>query len=610
MIRIYRADIDGLRAIAVISVILFHLGFIENGYLGVDVFFVISGYLITGIIYREVIEGKFSILNFYERRIRRIIPLVLITTFTAFVLGLFFMLPDDLENLSQSVISSNFSANNILMRITSADYWAIKNDYKPLMHTWSLGIEEQFYFIYPFLFFFLKGEKSKYILPSLIAITLLSISVFLIKNNVSNKFYFIQYRFFELSIGGISAIYFNNNDSFKKNQSLLFGLLLLLISLLFFPFFIENNELKIILTVFITTSILIVGNFHFQSNKIYKNIISNKIIAGIGKISFSLYMWHQIVFAFARYTKFEVLTPAISAYLIVIILFLSIASYKLIENPFRNKNFMPSRYFYLIISSAFVLTISSSFYVYLVGGIVKNVPELSLEYSLIPEKLNLFNRNDNIQIHYNEKVRKYDKSFSNTKILKVLVIGDSYGRDFSNILFESKFAKTIEVRYFDSQRILTDVTLIKKLEKADQIFISKSGGININFLKNIEQKYNYTINQKKLIVVGIKDFGYNNGIHYNKKKYALIDCNNYRTRMKDGVLKKNMELKTMWEGRYIDLIDLVSDSKNHILVYTPDCKFISQDTKHLTKFGALFYAELLEERLNLILNQYSNLIVQ
>ena len=171
--KIYRKDIDGLRAIAIIPVILFHLGYLANGYLGVDVFFVISGYLITGLVYNEVEENKFSILKFYERRIRRIFPLVLFTTAIAFILGLIFMLPDDLENLCQSVFASNFSANNILMKITSADYWAVKNDYKPLMHTWSLGIEEQFYMLYPLIFFFLKGDKKTFILPLLLFLSVL-----------------------------------------------------------------------------------------------------------------------------------------------------------------------------------------------------------------------------------------------------------------------------------------------------------------------------------------------------------------------------------------------------------------------------------------------------
>ena len=105
---VYRDDIDGLRALAVISVVLFHLGYVSNGYLGVDVFFVISGYLITGIIYRQSVRKSFSLLNFYERRIRRIIPLVLVTSLFAFIMGIFLMLPDDLENLSQAVFASIF----------------------------------------------------------------------------------------------------------------------------------------------------------------------------------------------------------------------------------------------------------------------------------------------------------------------------------------------------------------------------------------------------------------------------------------------------------------------------------------------------------------------
>ena len=163
MTKTYRTDIDGLRAIAVLSVILFHLGYLSNGFLGVDVFFVISGYLITGLVYKEVEHNKFSILRFYERRIRRIVPLVLFTTFTAFAIGMLVMLPNDLENLCQAVIASNLSANNILMFITSADYWALHNDYKPLMHTWSLGIEEQFYLLYPVILFFLKGDRKRFI---------------------------------------------------------------------------------------------------------------------------------------------------------------------------------------------------------------------------------------------------------------------------------------------------------------------------------------------------------------------------------------------------------------------------------------------------------------
>ena len=220
----YRNDIDGLRALAVISVVLFHLGYFKNGYLGVDVFFVISGYLITRIIYTESLNNDFSIIRFYERRVRRIIPLVLFTTFVTFVIGLFIMLPSDLEDLSQSIITSNLSVNNILMYITSNDYWGGSNDFKPLLHTWSLGIEEQFYLIYPLIFIFFYGKRIKYILPILTILTLLSILAFSFQDIPSKKFYFLQYRFFELSIGGLASIYFNSSRlNYKSNIKYYFG---------------------------------------------------------------------------------------------------------------------------------------------------------------------------------------------------------------------------------------------------------------------------------------------------------------------------------------------------------------------------------------------------
>lgn len=145
----FRYDIQGLRAIAVIAVIIFHCGFLPNGYLGVDVFLVISGFLITKIIYADFLEDKYTVAVFYERRFRRIIPLVLLTVTVVLILGLLFMLPDDLENLSQSVIATNFFGNNVLQYLTVGDYWDVWNDYKPLLHTWSLGVEEQFYVIFP-----------------------------------------------------------------------------------------------------------------------------------------------------------------------------------------------------------------------------------------------------------------------------------------------------------------------------------------------------------------------------------------------------------------------------------------------------------------------------
>ena len=213
----YRKDIDGLRTISVLAVILFHMGYLPNGYLGVDVFFVISGFLITKIVYGQSLGNNFSIIDFYLRRIRRIIPLVLFICFVVLILGIALMLPGDLKSVSQSIIATNLFSNNILLLLTTADYWNVVNDLKPLMHTWSLGVEEQFYFLYPIVFLLCKGNRSKFILPILVVLTLISFFLFLSSDNESLKFYSIQFRFFELAIGGIGSIFFYGNKA-KSNE--------------------------------------------------------------------------------------------------------------------------------------------------------------------------------------------------------------------------------------------------------------------------------------------------------------------------------------------------------------------------------------------------------
>ena len=600
MNKTYRTDIDGLRAIAIIPVILFHLGYLSNGYLGVDIFFVISGYLITGLVYNEVVENKFSILKFYERRIRRIFPLVLFTTLIAFLLGLIFMLPDDLENLSQSVFASNFSANNILMKITSADYWAVKNDYKPLMHTWSLGIEEQFYLLYPVIFFFLNGDKKKFILPLLIFLTILSLTAFFNSTDVSSKFYFLQYRFFELSIGGICAIYFSKRKGFinsSKSQYILYLLISILVFLLFFNS-IKSNDIKVLTTTILTAGILVLGGLHFENNSLYKVLISNRVFTGIGKISFSLYMWHQIVFAFSRYFLVDVITLNYAITLSIIVLVLSIISYFVIENPFRNRISIKTKPLLIIVSFSFFIITGASLYVYVVGGNIKDVPELGITKSNLPSQLNFFSSESNINIQYNEDIRALDKPFSDnnqgigmkSNKVKVLVLGNSFGRDVANVLLESSFKDTIEVRYSDL-RSKSDDELKSRINNADFIFFGSN-------YPNKELIAKYNIDMHKVWIVGTKDFGNSNGIHYNRK---IENYSNYRTEMKTGVLEENINLKKEWGKRYIDLINLVADSKGKVLVFSPDGKFLSQDTVHFTRFGAMFFARLLDSKLREIM---------
>ncbi|NJB85022.1 peptidoglycan/LPS O-acetylase OafA/YrhL [Lewinella marina] len=593
----YRTDIDGLRALAVVAVILFHLGFLPNGYLGVDVFFVISGYLITSIVYGRSEKGKFSIIDFYERRIRRIIPLLLVVSTIAFLLGLVYMLPDDLENLCQSVVASNVSANNILMYLTSADYWAVKNDYKPLMHTWSLGIEEQFYLVYPFLFYVLSGPRLKYIKHVLIALTAVSLIAFLLQDSVAATFYFIQYRFFELAIGGLGAILFSKVviERYQQGRMLLYGLLAALALILFLPI-VPTNELRVLLTTMITVGILIVGKQYFEGDRLYAALMANPVAAFIGSISFSLYMWHQLIFAFARYAFLEEITPGWAVALTGLTLVMSVITYYGIENPFRDRKVMSTRTVLLFTGGLFLLSTGSAFYVYTIGGIVKDYPQLALYRDQLPDQRNFLSGSDNIHISYNENVWDLDRDFTaGTDRIKTLVVGNSFGRDATNLMLESSMSDSLEVRYAEWKELRERPEMKARLLAADRIILAAQTYIDRDYLTSLEEAHDITIDRDKVWMLGTKDFGYSNGIHYNRTDGGT-DFQNYRTAMKGDVLSINEQLREEWGDRYIDLIALLANDEGRILVFTPDGKFISQDTVHLTRSGARYLAQRLEDR--------------
>ncbi len=600
----YRLDIDGIRAFSVLSVILFHLGYLKNGYLGVDVFFVISGFLITGIVFDEVVNEKFSILKFYERRLRRIFPLVLFATIISLFIGYVVMLPDDFENLCQSIIASNFSANNILMYVTSSDYWAVKNDFKPLMHTWSLGVEEQFYIVFPFVIFCLSGKFKHLIFPVLIFLALISFFLFLIVSNSAAKFYFIQYRFFELSFGGILSMVLRkySHINFAKFKGLSFLFLIAICILLFSSFGIKNDLLVILITVF-SSLLLFFGSFESDGKSFYSLILTNKVFVFLGKISFSLYIWHQISFAFSRYYIFENFTPLISFILVAVTFFFSTLSYFLVENPFRNRDKITNRGLILTVASTFIVINSFAFYFYTNGGVVRDVPQLGILKDNKKVNANLFGKRDNIHISYNENANRFNSDFLEISKKKVLVMGDSYGRDLINILSESNLISKLDLSYFGivSRKIFlnpklkeVNKNLIDRVKAAEIIFIATDvlGAISYNEFNSLCNYY--SIDPKKVVYFGLKDFGNSNGIFYSRIKNGE-DCNMLRGKLKLGVFDNNEKLKAEWGIKYMDVLSFLIDNNQRVTIFTPDCKFISQDTMHLTRFGAIYLAALLED---------------
>lgn len=602
---IYRKDIDGLRALAVISVIIYHLGFLKNGYLGVDIFFVISGFLITKIIYQETLSNNFSLLKFYERRIRRILPLLFSVTFVSVLLGTILLLPQDLVALSKSVIASNFSFNNILMFITSGGYWEATNDFKPLMHTWSLGIEEQFYVLYPLIFMIFRKTWIKYIGILIITVTVLSLLLFLMPGNATSKFFLLQYRFYELSFGGLAAIFISGKV--KRNHISDFSQLtfVILILIILSDGIKLSNELNIIFTTILTIAILLLGEVLNVKNSWYYKIFTHPAITFLGKISFSLYMWHQVIFAFARMTVFREMTLSWALILTFLTFLLSILSYYFIENYFRDKSKIGMKSLLIWLITLLILSSGISLFVISRSGVIRNLPALDIYTNKVSQK-NIFGFGEsNILLTYNKRIDKLHKSFELTKNKKILVIGDSYARDAANILLESSVKNKIEVRFINIQNLYRDKINKELLGAAEFVIFSFDNFESKSIVKKIEDQWNVKLNKNKILFFGTKNFGSNfhSGYDFFQSTHFHRDLRAYYTTINSGTIATNNQLKKEWQNEYIDLISpLQKTGSNQIKLFTPDQKVISFDTAHLTKAGAQFYAKILKEDIVTILN--------
>jgi peptidoglycan/LPS O-acetylase OafA/YrhL len=284
----YRPEIDGLRAIAVICIILFHAGLntFQGGFLGVDIFFVISGYLITKIIHLDLSNNEFKFSQFYKRRIGRILPALLFMVIGTYLASWILFLPGPHKIVGQYAITSLLSGSNILLHIKSQDYFGLENSGNPLFHTWSLGVEEQFYAIVPILMAigYKFGFKSREVG---ITIFLTSITIYFIaKNNQTFNFYMMPTRAWELSLGMIAATI--TNPLKNKNLWTTIGFIFVFLSLAFAN---KNSEFIFLYILFATvgTSLLLI-NCH-QNNGIGR-ALSIKPLSIIGKWSYSLYLWH------------------------------------------------------------------------------------------------------------------------------------------------------------------------------------------------------------------------------------------------------------------------------------------------------------------------------
>ena len=344
----YRSEIDGLRAIAVFPVVFFHAGFelFSGGYVGVDIFFVISGYLITSLILKDINNKDYSLLSFYERRARRILPALFLIFFFISILSFLFLTRSELSSYFKSLISSLFFYSNFFFWKVSP-YFESTADSQLLLHTWSLSIEEQFYIFFPIvlilIYQFLKKRRWLIIfLGTFLSLVICQIAA--LKTGGNLNFYFTLSRGWELGLGALTGyyLYYNGQKNLAANQNFysISGLFLILLSIFFFDRRTLHPSLLTLIPTLGTVLIILYANKKSIINKIF----SSYIFVKIGLVSYSFYLWHQPLLAFGKIYYGE-LTFLFKILLIFISLIFAFMSYTYIEKIFRNRKKINTTFF-------------------------------------------------------------------------------------------------------------------------------------------------------------------------------------------------------------------------------------------------------------------------
>ena len=576
----YRHDLDLLKGLAIIAVVLYHAGWCKSGYLGVDLFLVLNGYLVVPKVMNEIEEGRFRYFSFLEKKIFRLLPLVLLVSGLSLAIGYWGMLPNDFRFLSEETVAASTFMNNVLQAITTQNYWAAIYQ-KVLMHTWFLGVLFQFYVVFPLLMLLVRRQMK----VMLIVLTLLSLLLYLLPvDNIGNKYYLLPYRFFEISIGGVVAI-----RTTKVSTSLKYISLCGLLFMIFFgAFMIGERAMPYNLTggtntireSFLPREVLVLLTVLFAILSCLQNRTENKwsdlachskVIAPLGRMSLSVFLWHQPLFAFYRYFFADELSADVLICLIVVVFLLSVFTYYFIE-----KRITISKVSRLYLILSFVIVNAFALWIYQKGGIVRDIPELDIrEGETDPMFLE----------QYTDRIYQYDHEFSqDNSRKKILVIGNSFARDFANILLESSVADSIQLSYhYDFESCP-----LNRIHQCDRIyFFGWKHEVPEMVWQNLRP-------HAEIWGIGTKNHGTGNGIFYkyrHQKNYYT-----QRTIIKEDYYHVNRLLRDEWQSHYADLLSLTLQPDSTVPVFTPDHHFITYDGRHLTPSGARYYASLMLHR--------------
>lgn len=580
----YRPEIDGLRALAVLPVILSHAGFsaFHGGFVGVDVFFVISGFLITTILLAENAEGRFSILGFYERRARRILPALFLVMACSTALAWWSLLPDELENFGQSLFATSAFANNMLLMLTSG-YWSLASEFKPLLHTWSLGVEEQFYILFPLLLMACRRWRAQSLLGLFALLSLLSLvaAEWASLAQPTLAFYLLPTRAWELLLGSMAALCARQawlaavpRQAWQPLS--LLGLAMVLAAILGFGEAVRSPSLWILLP---TVGAVLIILFALPGTWAHR-LLASKVPVGIGLISYSAYLWHQPLFAFARIIGREKPSDGLMLALSGLTLVLAHASWRWVEQPFRHSAGFGRRFIFSASLAGSVLFAGIGLHLHLSHGLPERVYGASAKGQ------------SGMYVTYNERVfqRKVD-AFVRQDARKVLVHGNSYARDFVNMNLEAFDQATLEFVYRDDFPECLDQLSggAARLYAQADVIVYASGGM-VPGVKCVQR--NIAIAQaagKAVYYVGGKHFG------YNLNWLARLSA-------QERALQTNAVIPVAWEegealraavpaSHFLPIYQRVMLQERRMPVADAAGRMLSPDRVHLTQDGAVYVGQ-------------------
>ena len=634
----YRPEIDGLRAVAVASVILYHAQFVvfgkdwfQGGFIGVDIFFVISGYLISRIIFNELqTQGSFSFLMFYERRARRILPMLLLVIFVSFPFAWRVLLPSDFVEYVESIVASLLFGSNFFFYFTTTEYGADSSLLKPFLHTWSLGVEEQFYLVFPVIAIVAFKYCRNSTVTALVVLGLISLSFaeFMQARNSDLNFYLPFSRFWELLVGSVLAYrelnFRSSTGGIGKRVLPTVGMCLVVWSI--FVFDGETPHPGVFTLIPIAGVALIIG--FCSKEDLIGRLLATKPFVALGLISYSAYLWHFPIFAFSR------LGGNISGYdklgLVALTLCMSVASYIFVEKFFRSVASISTRSFVKFLGGSTSLIIVMATIVIVNDGFESRFPRVVgfENYEADNRKL----RDEKIK----KSPRGRDSFHSVDK--KVLIVGNSHAGDFYRALIQQyPLSDGLDFLRFDAQIHCADERISEFAGERDQIYNSpqymnastviiasryKHRWTCIRERSSIVQKdidgLKFLINRaqsdgKHVIVVGSRaEFSRIGGktvadhIYQSHKDDADLLSNmpqilrdaaklNYLNLKGDDELSDSVEAVAENSGAaYFDIAPLACDMSEEVCpTYTADGFKIYHDSHHLTWEGSRYFGQQL-----------------